>query len=74
MNEQKDNSFIAIDNYENICGSNNELIQKTKELIPKLPKEVRSELNSLSDMIRNVQNVESINLHDKNVPKKNQRL
>lgn len=56
MNNKDNDSLITTDTYENICGNNNELINKTKKLILKLPKEVQSDLDSLSDMIKNLQN------------------
>ena len=55
-----------------LISNNNELINKTKKLIPKLPKEVQSDLDSLSDMIKNLQNIALTNLHENNNPKKNQ--
>ncbi len=72
MNNKDNDSLITTDTYENICGNNNELINKTKKLIPKLPKEVQSDLDSLSDMIKNLQNIALTNLHENNNPKKNQ--
>lgn len=71
MNNKDNDSLITTDTYENICGNNNELINKTKKLIPKLPKEVQSDLDFLSDMIKNLQNIALTNLHENNNPKKN---
>lgn len=71
MNNKDNDSLITTDTYENICGNNNKLINKTKKLIPKLPKEVQSDLDSLSGMIKNLQNIALTNLHENNNPKKN---